>query len=550
VRSREEKVSDILATSMATMGQSQAERAEVEAVLRSGIFHRAPKVASFFRYVCDRYFEGEADKVKEYNIALEALGRPATFDQKKDSIVRVEAHRLRKLLSDYYAVAGANHALQITIPPGQYVPRFQVKGSDNEVESQAKGTQAPPAVSVEPAITLSDPRMMPPSRSLAKLAPGHSGMTVEIPGRSPRPARFVWFALSVLCLVLVTSVVWFQSHRRSTPPQEVWRGSWEPLEGEVRFLAGSHGRPFYDRQGRAWRDDRYYNGGVSLTAPSGRSYSGLPDPAFVHSCRQGTFRYDIPVVHGTYELRLYFIETQFGEGNPGGGPVNARMFLVSLNGKPLLELFDALSEAGAPNRLHTRVFRDVSPAEDGKLHLSFQPMNEAPAFLSALELLPSSPGRVRPIRIVAQRDNVVDTKGALWQADQYAVGGTQVDRATFANEPERMLYQGERYGNFAYHIPVATGKYRLRLHFAETFFGTNLPFARNNPAGPRVFNVFANGLALLRNFDVEKEAGGPNKPLVKEFENLEPNAQGMIVLDFIPVHNYAEVNAIEVMQME
>ena len=48
---------------MATMGQSQAERAEVEAVLRSGIFHRAPKVASFFRYVCDRYFEGEADKV-------------------------------------------------------------------------------------------------------------------------------------------------------------------------------------------------------------------------------------------------------------------------------------------------------------------------------------------------------------------------------------------------------------------------------------------------------------------------------------------------------
>jgi len=157
------------------MGQSQAERAEVEAVLRSGIFHRAPKVASFFRYVCDRYFEGEADKVKEYNIALEALGRPATFDQKKDSIVRVEAHRLRKLLSDYYAVAGANHALQITIPPGQYVPRFQVKGSDNEVESQAKSTQAPPAVSVEPAITLSDPRMMPPSRSLAKLAPGHSG---------------------------------------------------------------------------------------------------------------------------------------------------------------------------------------------------------------------------------------------------------------------------------------------------------------------------------------------------------------------------------------
>jgi hypothetical protein len=37
---------------------------------------------------------------------------------------------------------------------------------------------------------------------------------------------------------------------------------------------------------------------------------------------------------------------------------------------------------------------------------------------------------------------------------------------------------------------------------------------------------------------------------MKDFENLEPNAQGMIVLEFIPVHNYAEVNAIEVVQME
>jgi hypothetical protein len=530
---------------MATIARAQAERAEVEAVLRSGIFHRAPMVASFFRYVCDRYFEGEADKVKEYNIGVEALGRPVTFDQKKDSIVRVEAHRLRKLLSDYYAIDGADHVVQITVPPGQYVPRFVVKGSLNlEEKSQA------PQAAVDATVAVTQSEIIPSSRMLATLAPGHSGAVGQLRARSPWRARFVWFSLSVFCLVSVTSAIWFQSHRRLAPRQEVWRGSWEPVEGEVRFLAGSNGGPFHDRQGRVWQADRYYDGGVSFIVPPGRAYDALPDPAFVHSFRQGTFRYDIPLVPGAYELRLYFIETQFGEGNPGGGPVNARTFRINLNGKPLLELFDALSEAGAPNRLHTRVFRDVSPAEDGKLHLAFQPMNDAPAFLSALELLPISPGHVRPIRIVAQRNNAVDAEGALWQADQYAVGGTQVDRTTFANEPERMLYQGERYGNFAYHIPVADGKYRVRLHFAETYFGTKLPWARNNAAGPRIFNVFANGVALLRNFDVANEAGGPNKPLVKVFENLEPNAQGMIVLEFVPVHNYAEVNAIEVVQME
>jgi hypothetical protein len=322
------------------------------------------------------------------------------------------------------------------------------------------------------------------------------------------------------------------------------------VEGELRFLAGFHGSPFNDRQGRVWQADRYYTGGVSVAVPAGRSYEGLPDPAFVHSYREGAFRYDIPAVPGAYELRLYFIETEYGEGNPRGGPVNGRLFTVGLNGKPILELFDALSEAGAPNRIHVRVFRDVSPANDGKLHLVFQQAAGAPAFLTALELLPTRPGHARPIRIVAQRNNVADSEGALWQADQYAIGGTQVDRTTFGNESQRMLFRGERFGNFAYHIPVATGKYRVRLYFAETYFGTKLPYARNNAAGPRIFNVFANGVALLRNFDLTTEAGGFDKPLVKEFENLEPNAQGMIVLEFVPVHNYAEVNAIEVLQME
>ena len=80
----------------ATATQGQAERAELDAVLNSGIFSRAPNLASFLKYVCERHFEGEFEGVKEYCIAIGALGRPPDFDQKKDSIVRVEAHRLRR----------------------------------------------------------------------------------------------------------------------------------------------------------------------------------------------------------------------------------------------------------------------------------------------------------------------------------------------------------------------------------------------------------------------------------------------------------------------
>src|SRR5438874_6933716 len=100
------------------------ERHELATILESGILNRAPNLAQVLTYVCTKYFEGAAEQIKEYNIAVEALGRPADFDQKRDSIVRVEAHRLRKRLREYYEADGADHAIRIDIPPGQYAPRF------------------------------------------------------------------------------------------------------------------------------------------------------------------------------------------------------------------------------------------------------------------------------------------------------------------------------------------------------------------------------------------------------------------------------------------
>src|SRR6266568_4873132 len=109
---------------MNTTADFRQERHELDTILASGIFNRAPNLALLLTYVCAKYFEGTAEQIKEYNIAVDALGRPAHFDQKRDSIVRVEAHRLRKRLREYYETDGAGHALRIDIPSGQYAPRF------------------------------------------------------------------------------------------------------------------------------------------------------------------------------------------------------------------------------------------------------------------------------------------------------------------------------------------------------------------------------------------------------------------------------------------
>jgi hypothetical protein len=48
---------------MEASAESQVERAEVDTVLQSGIFNRAPNLASFLKYVCDRHFQGEAGQI-------------------------------------------------------------------------------------------------------------------------------------------------------------------------------------------------------------------------------------------------------------------------------------------------------------------------------------------------------------------------------------------------------------------------------------------------------------------------------------------------------
>lgn len=43
-----------------------------------------------------------------------------------------------------------------------------------------------------------------------------------------------------------------------------------------------------------------------------------------------------------------------------------------------------------------------------------------------------------------------------------------------------------------------------------------------------------------------KESGGRNRALVSSFRGLKPNAQGKLVLSFVPVTTHGAVRAIEV----
>jgi TolB-like protein len=100
-------------------------RAEVERILASKGFASAGRLSRLLRYIVDKTLAGEADQLKEYAVGVEVFDRDDKYDPRLDSIVRVEAGRLRSRLDEYYNGEGANATWRITLPRGGYVAHFE-----------------------------------------------------------------------------------------------------------------------------------------------------------------------------------------------------------------------------------------------------------------------------------------------------------------------------------------------------------------------------------------------------------------------------------------
>ena len=103
---------------------NNAAREACDAILRQPDFVAAPRLASFLRYVVDETLKGRSSRLKGFSIAMAVFGRNADFDPQTNSIVRVEAMRLRTALERYYAGAGASDPVEIRMRRGTYVPEF------------------------------------------------------------------------------------------------------------------------------------------------------------------------------------------------------------------------------------------------------------------------------------------------------------------------------------------------------------------------------------------------------------------------------------------
>src|ERR1700722_3185251 len=100
-------------------------RAQVERILQSRIFRTSEVLRHLFAYLTEKSLDGAADGLKEYTIGLDALGKPASFDPRQESVVRMHTARLRQKLAEYYRTEGIDDPIVIDLPKGGFRITFE-----------------------------------------------------------------------------------------------------------------------------------------------------------------------------------------------------------------------------------------------------------------------------------------------------------------------------------------------------------------------------------------------------------------------------------------
>lgn len=102
----------------------------LDKVLSDRRFKSSPLMSAFLSYIVKQTLDGQAHRIKAYNVAVDALGKAPSFDPQKNPSVRVLAKRLRTALDDYYNEVGST-STRIEVKPGSYVPHFLFSSSNN-----------------------------------------------------------------------------------------------------------------------------------------------------------------------------------------------------------------------------------------------------------------------------------------------------------------------------------------------------------------------------------------------------------------------------------
>jgi hypothetical protein len=181
-------------------------REQIDRIIRSDEFRNSEVLRRLLVYLAEKAASGEADKLKEYVVAIDGLGKPSSYDPQHNSAVRIQVGRLRQKLAEYYRTEGISDPLVVDLPKG----RFRLVCEPRKMN--------PP---------------LPPGLDAAPIVASPETSTVRVP---EKPQRIGWpIAATALITLLVGFGIQAVTARRPAGVGSALANQWTP---EIEALWG------------------------------------------------------------------------------------------------------------------------------------------------------------------------------------------------------------------------------------------------------------------------------------------------------------------------
>lgn len=105
---------------------------EIDRLSSSEALHNSESLCKLLRYLAEQSLNNPGATIKEYQIATEVFHRSSDFDPQLDSVIRVQAGRLRTKLSSYYTSVGEDDRVVVELPKGNYALHFRENGKKSK----------------------------------------------------------------------------------------------------------------------------------------------------------------------------------------------------------------------------------------------------------------------------------------------------------------------------------------------------------------------------------------------------------------------------------
>ena len=105
----------------------EANQTQVQRIIQSKAFRTSEVHRNLLHYLAEKSLSGMADSLKEYTVGLDVFAKPASYDPRQESVVRMHVARLRQKLAEYYRTEGTDDPVIVDVPKGGFRVTFATR---------------------------------------------------------------------------------------------------------------------------------------------------------------------------------------------------------------------------------------------------------------------------------------------------------------------------------------------------------------------------------------------------------------------------------------